>query len=266
MLSPAKINLMLRVVGQRGDGYHLLQTCFQLLDWGDEITFMPIKRQCANQIEIKGFDDLALKDNLIYKAAQMLKPFAKLNADWLVRVDKRIPLGAGLGGGSSNAATTLKFLNQAWQCDLCLSDLMKMGAKLGADVPVFILGHSALASGIGDELTPMEFNTPNILLLFPGCHVDTAELFASRRLIRDQSQIKSGELHKKSFWINDFMPVVLQQFPEIEYVYTRLKNEMNLRLSGSGSTLFAIFNDSKSAEKSYDKASEFCQAYLVKPI
>ncbi len=265
LLSPAKINLMLRIVGQRADGYHLLQTCFQLLDWGDEITFNPVKTDGSNHIEITGFDDLDVKDNLIYQAAEMLKPWAQFNSDWLIKVDKQIPLGAGLGGGSSNAATALKFFNQAWQCDLSVFDLLALAAKLGADVPVFILEQSTLAGGIGDVLTPMKFDTPHILLLFPDCHINTAELFQAPDLVRDQSTIKSISLQQPSFWINDFMPVVLLQFPQVDYIYQRLKTEMNLRLSGSGSTLFAVFDELNNAQRAYKIAEEVCMARLVQP-
>ncbi|VAW44646.1 4-diphosphocytidyl-2-C-methyl-D-erythritol kinase [hydrothermal vent metagenome] len=265
LLSPAKINLMLRIIGQRADGYHLLQTCFQLLDWGDEITFNPVKTDGSNHIEITGFDDLDVKDNLIYQAAEMLKPWAQLNSDWLIKVDKQIPLGAGLGGGSSNAATALKFFNQAWQCDLSVFDLLALAAKLGADVPVFILEQSTLAGGIGDVLTPMKFDTPHILLLFPDCHINTAELFQTPDLVRDQSTIKSISLQQPSFWINDFMPVVLLQFSQVDYIYQRLKTKMNLRLSGSGSTLFAVFNELNSAQRAHKIAEEVCMARLVQP-
>ena len=262
-LSPAKINLMLRVVGQRSDGYHLLQTCFQLLDWGDEITFKLIKADGRNQIEIVGFEGLDAQENLIYQAAQMIKPWAQLKSDWLIDVDKKIPMGAGLGGGSSNAATALKFFNQAWQCDLSVFDLLALAAKLGADVPVFLLGQNALAGGIGDQLTPMDFKAPHILLLFPDCHINTAELFKDPSLVRNQTPLNPANLQQPSFWINDFMPVVLQQFPQVNFIYQQLKAKMNLRLSGSGSTLFAVFDDLSAAQLAHHQATDVCAAILV---
>ncbi len=265
LLSPAKINLMLRIIGQRADGYHLLQTCFQLLDWGDVITFKPVKDNGNNRLEISGFDGLDVQDNLIYQAAEMLKPWAQLHSDWQVVVDKKIPLGAGLGGGSSNAATALKFFNQAWQCDLSVFDLLALAVKLGADVPVFLLGQSALAGGIGDELTPMKFDTPHILLLFPDCHINTAELFKTPGLVRNQMPLKLSDLHRSSFWINDFMPVVLQQFPQISDIYQKLKSKMMLRLSGSGSTMFAEFDNFSEAQRAYQQCKGVCNALLVQP-
>ena len=266
VLSPAKINLMLRVVGQKDDGYHLLQTFFQVLNWGDIINFSLIKEAGNNELKIAGFDDLNVKDNLIYQAAEMLKPWARIKSDWLIQVEKKIPMGAGLGGGSSNAAMTLKFFNQAWQCDLSVFDLLAMAAKLGADVPVFVLGQSALAGGVGDELTPMEFNTPYILLLFPDCHINTAELFRDPNLVRNQSPLSVSQFENTSFWINDFLPVVIQRFPEVNHIYQRLKLKMNLRLSGSGSTLFAVFNDLKSAQAAQQYAAELCEAKIVQAV
>lgn len=265
LLSPAKINLMLRIVGQRADGYHLLQTCFQLLDWGDDITFKPVQADGNNSLEIEGFEGLCVEDNLIHQAAQMLKPWAQLHSDWLVVVDKKIPLGAGLGGGSSNAATALKFFNQAWQCDLSVFDLLALAVKLGADVPVFLLGQSALAGGIGDELTPMKFDTPHILLLLPDCHINTTELFRAHDLVRNQTPLNTTDLQRPSFWINDFMPVVLQQFPEVNGIYQKLKSKMNIRLSGSGSTLYALFDDFSAAQRAYQQCSGVCEALLVQP-
>lgn len=254
---------MLRVLKRRNDGYHQLQTCFQLLNWGDEMTFKPINETGKNQLKINGFGNLSLADNLIYQAAQMLKPWAQVHSDWLIEVKKNIPLGAGLGGGSSNAATALKFFNQAWQCDLSIFDLLALAAKLGADVPVFILGQSAVATGIGEQLTPMKFNTPYILLLFPDCHINTAEIFKAPDLARNQSALRNESMQQPSFWINDFMPVVLKRFPQVNHIYQTLKHNMKLRLSGSGSTLFAVFNDLKSAQQAQLMTTELCDAVIV---
>jgi len=237
-----------------------------LLDWGDEMTFKPIKMDGCKQLEISGFSELDVEDNLIHQAAQMLKPWAQSDSDWLIQVDKKIPMGAGLGGGSSNAATALKFLNQAWKCDLSAFNLLALAAKLGADVPVFILGQSALAGGIGDVLTPMKFVTPYVLLLFPDCHINTTELFKAPNLVRGQTPLRLTSMKQTSFWINDFMPVVLQQFPQVNHIYQRLKSSMNLRLSGSGSTLFAIFDDFDSAQLAHKEATDVCAAHIVRPL
>ncbi len=266
ILSPAKINLMLRIVGQKSDGYHLLQTCFQLLDWGDAMTFKKVKVDGDNDLRISGFEGLNVEDNLIQKAAKALKPWAQNQSDWLVEVEKNIPLGAGLGGGSSDAATTLKFLNDAWHCQLSEESLLELASQLGADVPVFVKGKSALAEGIGDQLTPTKFNTPFILLLFPDCHISTAELFNASGLNRNQTPIKPEYLQMKSFWINDFMTVVLKEFPQVKNVYDCLSTTMDVRLSGSGATLFAVFDDFLQAQKSYELAANICEVQLVQPL
>ncbi len=265
ILSPAKINLMLRILGQRGDGYHQLQTCFQLLDWGDVMTFERTNESGSNQLHISGFAELEQQDNLIYKAAMMLKPWAQNESDWTVKVEKNIPLGAGLGGGSSNAATTLKFLNEAWQCDLSLNDLLVMALKLGADVPVFVLGRSALANGIGEILSPVKFSTPYVLLLFSDTHINTAELFKVPSLVRNQRPLEVDVLQQKTFWINDFFPVVLANYTSINVVYQALKNAMNLRLSGTGATMYALFDDRKEAEQAQQIAVKICNTILVEP-
>ncbi len=266
ILSPAKINLMLRVLGQRSDGYHELQTCFQLLNWGDLLTFEQNQANGSNQVDIIGFGDLAVKDNLIYQAAQMLKPWAQANTDWTITVNKQIPMGAGLGGGSSNAATTLKFLNEHWQCDLSTFDLLALAVKLGADVPVFILGQGALATGIGDVLSPRRFETPYILLLLPDCHIKTPDLFKAKELVRNQSVLNESSLHDQSFWINDFYPVVLHQFPEIKQIYDQLRNQINLKLSGTGSAMFALYDDEARAMKAQQLASQVCRSLVVESI
>lgn len=266
ILSPAKINLMLRILAQRPDGYHDLQTFFQLLNWGDLITYEQTQVEGSNQIKLTGFGDLAAEDNLIFKAAQMLKPWAQSQSDWSVKVDKRIPMGSGLGGGSSNAAATLKFLNEHWQCDLSTFDLLALAVKLGADVPVFILGQGALGAGIGDVLTPKKFDTPYILLLLPECHIKTPDLFDAEDLVRDQSRLKESSMQDQSFWINDFFPVVLHKFPAIKHIYDQLKTEIELKLSGTGSALFALFNDEASANKAQQLASQVCRSMVVKAM
>ncbi|MGJ8662970.1 MAG: 4-(cytidine 5'-diphospho)-2-C-methyl-D-erythritol kinase [Marinicella sp.] len=265
LLSPAKINLMLRILGQRADGYHQLQTCFQILNWGDQMQFEPRPDYQPRQIEISGFGELEKEDNIIFKAAQLLKPWAVGQSAWHIDVEKNIPLGAGLGGGSSNAATTLKFLNQAWQCDLSTFDLLAMAIKLGADVPIFILGQGALATGIGEELSPMSFDSPYVLLLIPDCHVNTAELFSHPSLNRNQINLKLKQIQQRSFWINDFFPVVLQKFPQINSIYQALKGQIDLRLSGSGGVMFALFDEVEEAEAALQLARTHCQAFLVQP-
>lgn len=257
---------MLRVVGQRPDGYHLLQTCFQLLNWGDVMTF-DCRHECGEAaLTVTGMPAVAAADNLITRAAAVLRPKAKRHSDWLVKVDKRIPMGAGLGGGSSNAAVTLKFLNQQWQCGLDQRELLDLATTLGADVPVFVAGQSALATGIGEVITPMSFDTPHVVLLLPDIHINTATLFAHPGLQRNQVPLPQALMQDPSFWINDFFPLVLQEHPALRRMYEALKAHMPLRLSGTGSTLFAVFDDATAAENARRLASMHGQAIRVQPL
>ncbi|WP_223789698.1 4-(cytidine 5'-diphospho)-2-C-methyl-D-erythritol kinase [Marinicella meishanensis] len=266
LLSPAKINLMLRIVGRRDDGFHLLQTCFQLLNWGDQMTF-DCQQQAGNgKITVQGMPQVAAANNLISLAADALRPLAQVPSDWVVSVDKRIPMGGGLGGGSSNAATTLKFLNQHWRCGLSPPALLSLAAQLGADVPIFVSGQSALATGIGEVITPRSFDTPHVLLLMPDCQINTAALFGHADLTRDQVPLPEAWLQDSAFWINDFFPLVLQLQPAVKRLYEALKDHMPVRLSGTGSTLFAVFADAADAAKASQLASAHCRAILVRPL
>ena len=263
--SPAKINLMLRILGQRPDGYHNLQTLFQILDWGDDIEFSEIAGQGSHEVTIEGFSGLLEQDNLIYRAASKLKPFAQKKTDWHIKVTKRIPQGAGLGGGSSNAAQTLKFLNRQWDCGLDVSQLSQIGAQLGADVPVFIQGESALACGTGERVTTMAFDTSYILLLFPNLSISTAEMFRHKELNRNQCEVPFKQIHNSNFWINDFFPLLLKTNQEIRDLYNNFKNHALFRLSGTGSTLFALFQSREAAERVQKKLQNRVDSKLVKP-
>ena len=148
--SPAKLNLFLHITGRRDNGYHELQTIFQLIDLYDWMEFTPTAQ---NEIQIEGLASVDLEQNLIYKATQALQPFAQTATGLKINIEKNIPIGAGLGGGSSNAATTLIVVNQLWQCGLNLEQLAHLGLKLGADVPIFVHGRNAWAEGIGEHLT-----------------------------------------------------------------------------------------------------------------
>lgn len=265
MLSPAKINLMLRVTGQRKDGYHNLQTLFQILDWGDDMVFSEFSGSGHNQIKITGFDDLPTENNLIYRAAQIIKRFAKNGSNWSIAVNKQIPAGGGLGGGSSNAATTLMFLNHHWQCDLSQMQLMELGSKLGADVPVFVMGKAALATGVGDVLEPMVFETPYVLLLFPEIKVSTANLFSHPSLVRNQTVLPMGCIKNRSFWINDFLPLLLRTNHAMAKLYDNIKSFARFRLSGTGSTMFALFETIDEAENVAQCIKKYVNCKLVKP-
>ena len=266
VLSKAKVNLMLRVLGRREDGYHNLQTAFQLLEWGDQMKFTQLSAAGTNQICIRGFDHLRAEENLIYKAAKSLLPWAKTSSDWQIDVKKIIPQGSGLGGGSSNAAMTFKFLNKHWHCELSEIDLMTLAVKLGADIPIFIADHAAFATGTGNQFEKCTFNTPYILLVFPPVSINTAELFNHPLLNRNQVVVNQQNRMNDGYWINDFFPLVLHEYPEIRSIYEATKDKVKLRLSGTGSTLFAVFDSLEDSLIANQLMSHYARCEVVKPF
>lgn len=259
VLSPAKINLMLRILGRRVDGYHSLQTCFQLLDWGDTIRF---EGTVSKSIRVEGdFHGLAEKDNLIYQAAKKIWTYANSNLSGVrIVVKKRIPQGAGLGGGSSNAATALKILNQLWSCGLSHEQLMQVGLKLGADVPLFIFGKSAVATGIGEVLRERKFRSRYYVLYLLDCMVATAEVFSAHDLIRDQKKIPDDQLDDPAYWSNGCLSVVMNMYPKVKKAYDMISQFYPVYLSGTGATLFSAFNDKEAALACVEKCSMYCHS------
>lgn len=238
---------MLRILGQRQDGYHLLQTYFQLLNWGDEMQF---KLTANNGINVGGeFGNLQQVNNLIYKAAQLLLPHKKTNQGINIFVDKNIPQGSGLGGGSSNAGTTLRTLNQLWQCNLSQQQLLDYALILGADVPVFVLNKSAMAKGIGEQLTPYNLDNYYFVLIFPDTSITTTDVFVKKELVRNQKVIELSQVKDKSYWANICLPVVLNNFPEVKNIYTIASKLATVYMSGTGSTLFSCFDNKIQAEQ-----------------
>lgn len=243
--APAKLNLMLHITGRRADGYHELQTLFQLLDRGDELQFSPTSDGCIRLSP--ALPGVADDDNLISKAARLLKPYAPADAGVDIRLEKRLPMGGGLGGGSSDAATTLVALNHLWQCGLDEDQLAQLGLSLGADVPVFVRGRSAWAEGVGERLTAVELPAQWFVVIQPGIEVNTARLFADTELTRNTpvSTIRSalaGAGH------NDFEAVARKRYPEIELAFTRLADFGQVRLSGSGASLFLTTQSDMAAQ------------------
>ena len=260
VLSPAKVNLMLRILGQRDDGYHLLQTYFQLLDWGDYMKFTPSP---SNNITIHGnFKDLKQQDNLIYKAAELLSPHNKTKQGIDITVDKNIPQGSGLGGGSSNAGTTLRILNHMWQCDLSQQELQEIAIKLGADVPVFVLNKSAMATGIGENLTPYQIDSYYFVLIFPKTSISTMDVFNSQNLDRNQSKIKLCEINNKNTWDNACLDIVLNKYPEVNKIYKKSSVIAPTYMSGTGSTLFCCFSNVLDAEHFMQDCPEYWDTVL----
>ncbi len=247
LLSPAKLNLFLHITGRRPDGYHELQTLFQLLDWGDTLRF---QANSSGQITLGGTElDIAPEDNLVVRAARLLQR-DKLGAH--IEIDKRIPTGGGLGGGSSNAATTLLALNHLWGLDLPNTQLQQIGAQLGADVPVFTAGHTAWAEGVGEILTPVEMPAYWYLVITPDCHVSTAEIFSNEQLTRDTSPIKIAaffEGHSR----NDCQNLVRKLHPEVDNALNWLENFGEARLTGTGACVYACFPAETEARSALDQ-------------
>lgn len=236
LLSPAKLNLFLHITGRRADGYHNLQTLFQLLDYGDTLVF---KTNHSGQIRISGDKlDLAPEQNLITRAAKLLQR-DDLGVD--IEVSKRIPTGGGLGGGSSNAASTLLALNHLWHCGYSNSALQQLGNSLGADVPVFVAGHSAWAEGTGELLQRVELPQLWYLVVHPGCHISTAKIFSEERLTRDSLPITMAAFFQGASR-NDCQDLVIANYPAVAEAIDWLTKFGEPRLTGTGACVFASFD------------------------
>ena len=241
-LSPAKLNLFLHVTGRRPDGYHSLQTVFQLLNWGDDMRF---EWRASPDITLSGdTDDIAPEDNLILRAAKLICPS---DQGAHIHVRKRIPRGGGLGGGSSNAATTLLALNRLWELGLSLDALLRIGEPMGADVPVFIQGQNAWAEGIGEELTPLSLPRRWFVVAQPDCMVSTAEIFAHPELTRQTPPI-TVQAFFSGAGRNDLQPVVVSRYPEVQRAVEWLKEQSpDARMTGSGACVFASVESEQQA-------------------
>ncbi len=242
--SPAKLNLFLHVTGRRPDGYHLLQTAFQLLNWGDDMRF---EASATPGVSLSGdTDDIAPEHNLILRAAQTLGQH-KHGAH--IHIRKRIPRGGGLGGGSSNAATTLLALNQLWGLGLQRDTLQQLAAPLGADVPVFVFGQSAWAEGVGEVLTALSLPKRWFVIAQPECAVSTAEIFSDPALTRHTPPITvqaffSGAGH------NDLQDVVVSRYPEVLQAWEWLdQHATTARMTGSGACVFAALETEELARQ-----------------
>lgn len=242
--APAKLNLFLHITGRRDDGFHDLQTLFQLLDWGDEVR---IREDRTGQIRRSGPDyGVPEEQDLVIRSAELLRRETGVGGGAEIQVHKQIPMGSGLGGGSSDAATVLLVLNQAWGCGLSLDELAGLGSRLGADIPVFVRGNSAMAAGIGEKLEPVTLGERHYVLVFPGFPVATAEVFGDPALKRDSALIDTqaaiaGEGR------NDCQPVVEKRFPDMRQMLTRLEKWGRPAMTGTGSTIFIPMEEKKHA-------------------
>ena len=260
--APAKLNLTLQIVGRRDDGYHLLQTVFRLLDWGDTIQLRPRADGDIRRLG-ESAPGVAEADDLVIRAAKLLKKEANVSEGADIVVEKRIPAGGGFGGGSSDAATVLVALDHLWGCGLGPDRLAALGLKLGADVPVFVRGENAWAEGVGEILTPLRLPSAAYLLVDPGVHVPTAALFASQDLTRDAAPAKISDFVSGSLLGNAFEPVVRRREPAIEAVFQALSHIGTPRLTGSGGGCFVEFADRASAEAALATLPSGLRAWVV---
>ena len=235
--APAKLNLMLHITGRRDDGYHLLQTVFQFVDYGDRLQFAT---RDDGRIVLLGAVEAQPQKDLVYRAAQCLRQHCQIRQGVVIRLDKRLPTGAGLGGGSSDAATTLVALNRLWRCGLDEDALVALGLQLGADVPVFIRGEAAFAEGIGEKLSPIDLPEDWFVVLTPPVHVPTGEIFCKPHLTRDCSAIKICDLSSRP-WRNVCTPVVVESYPQVGQAIEMLGEFAEARMSGTGASVFARF-------------------------
>ncbi|MEZ8035615.1 4-(cytidine 5'-diphospho)-2-C-methyl-D-erythritol kinase [Vibrio crassostreae] len=260
--SPAKLNLFLYITGRRDNGYHELQTLFQFVDFGDELTVTANEKTNSITItpEIPG---VALEDNLIWKAATALQQYTSTSFGADIELKKVLPMGGGIGGGSSNAATVLVALNYLWQLDLSDDQLAEIGLKLGADVPVFVRGHAAFAEGVGEQLQPANPNEKWYLVVKPQVSIATVDIFTHSKLTRNTPKRALSTLLEQEY-VNDCEKIVRMLYPEVDKQLSWLLQYAPSRLTGTGSCVFAEFNSKKEAELVREQLPDTVSAFVAK--
>lgn len=261
--APAKINLFLHVVGRRADGYHLLQTAFRLLDWGDTLDFTLREDGVLHRMnDIAGVPEA---DDLVIRAARLLQQATGTRHGVDVALHKVLPMGGGIGGGSSDAATTLIALNRLWNTGLSRAELQALGLQLGADVPVFIFGRDAFAEGVGEALQPLGLPPACYVIVFPRVGVPTAEIFRAPELTRNTTPIKIADF-VTSVTRNDLQPVACSRFPEVRRVIDWLAQHAPARMTGSGACVFAEAASEADADRIVESCPAAWQAWKVRSL
>lgn len=266
-LAPAKINLFLHITGQRADDYHTLQTVFQLLDFYDTLHIKPT--QNGEIKRINEIDGVPASQDICALAASALqqKTGCKLGVEYTV--EKRIPMGGGLGGGSSDAATMLLALNHLWRLGLSRSELMQIGLSLGADVPIFIFGQNAWAEGVGEILSPIDLPEKYYVVLTPPAHVSTAQVFANSTLTKDTKPLKIADFSRDAnleIFKNDLEAIVCKEFPAVATTLKWLNQFGLARMSGSGASVFIAVNSKQSADELLAKKPANITGFVAKGI
>lgn len=253
--SPAKLNLFLHITGRRPNGYHDLQTVFQMLDKGDTLTFTA--NQSGHVTLNCSLEELNTEDNLILKAANRLKALSDTEAGCHIELSKIIPMGGGLGGGSSNAASTLLALNHLWNLSLSTDELANIGLELGADIPVFVRGNTAFGEGVGENLTPVDTDPLWFAVLSPPCHISTVEIFCEPLLTRDTPKIKIAPALKAAGLLsyrNDCESIASSKYQPVKTALDYLATKGPARLTGTGACCFGWYESQAEAQKVVDQA------------
>ena len=261
--APAKLNLFLHITGRLANGYHSLQTNFQFLDYGDSLSFGINE---SDDVTVSPpVDGVALEENLIYRAAMMLKPYSdnKVGAD--IHLTKILPMGAGLGGGSSDAATTLVALNHLWNINLSIEKLAELGLSLGADVPIFVKGFAAFAQGVGEDLTPITPPQPWYLVIWPGVSVCTKEIFNLPQLPRNTPEITLAQLATATLK-NDCQEVTKNRHPEVASALDWLIQYAPAKMTGTGSCVFGEFSSRADATVALEKLPKNMHGFVAKGV
>ncbi|MEZ8783324.1 4-(cytidine 5'-diphospho)-2-C-methyl-D-erythritol kinase [Vibrio splendidus] len=260
--SPAKLNLFLYITGRRDNGYHELQTLFQFVEFGDELTVSANSETSSITItpEIPG---VALEDNLIWKAATALQQYTSTSFGADIELKKVLPMGGGIGGGSSNAATVLVALNYLWQLNLSDDQLAEIGLQLGADVPVFVRGHAAFAEGVGEQLQPANPDEKWYLVVKPQASIATVDIFTHSELTRNTPKRALATLLEQEY-VNDCEKIVRMLYPEVDKQLSWLLQYAPSRLTGTGSCVFAEFSSKKEAESVLEQLPDTVSAFVAR--
>jgi 4-diphosphocytidyl-2-C-methyl-D-erythritol kinase len=262
--APGKLKLLLRVVGRRPDGYHLLQTVFRFIDFGDTVTVRP--RPDPEIVRVKPVDGVPAEQDLTLRAARLLQVAAGIGLGADIAVDKRLPLGGGLGGGSSDAATTLLALNHMWGLDLPRNRLLDLALQLGADVPVFVRGENAWAEGVGEQLQPLELPPAWYVVLTPPVVVSTARIFAHPELKRDSKMVRIQSFSAAGPNGNDLEPVVCREHPEVAHHLDWLRQFGRAMMTGSGASVFAGFESLGAAQAVFARLPRSMTGFVARGL
>ena len=264
LLSPAKLNLFLHITSRRPDGYHNLQTLFQLLDYGDTLKFTV--RDDARVTLQPGISGVPFEDNLIIKTVRLLQKQTGVILGMDIELDKRLPMGGGIGGGSSNAATTLVALNYLWQCGLSNPQLQQLGLQLGADVPVFVNAQTAWAEGVGEALQAIEMPKNWFLVVQPDCHVSTQQIFSHKDLTRDSPAIKVAAFLEQGGQ-NACQALVRRLYPQVDEALNWLaEHGYQAKLTGTGACVFTQFATAEAAQNVLQRLPKHLPGFVAQGV